>query len=384
MANSNTTKNNARMTDPSIRLAAGLNPKTGLPFKYGMSESALKENIRRVLRIQDEQDAVNRFTWYNLPDITGQELERLLYYKGQICMFYNEVLDKFFYLPFALDGTIDVYGRFTAVHPVPMGATTAKDQEARTKELGNWLSTVHLDVLYDIPSIEQLLSVDEGGNLLFNFDVKNLTNKTAILHDYSPQLSQTIIPRQQLNDGLLDVESDCIPFMRTALLNSTGVRGMRVSGETDAANVYAASEGINQAALSGQKFIPIIGMQEFQDFTDGSIGKAEEFLLAMQSLDNIRLGTYGLENGGIFQKKAHELQAEAAMAGGNTNLVIQDSLAKRQRWCNIINSLTGLGIWCEISETASGLDKNFDGEVSDEQDGQEEPVDAAAAQKEEI
>jgi hypothetical protein len=27
-------------------------------------------------------------------------------------------------------------------------------------------------------------------------------------------------------------------------------------------------------------------------------------------------------------------------------------------------------LWCEVSESASGLDKNMDGEVSDEQDGQ--------------
>lgn len=373
MATNNTTKKGPHMTDPSLAIAAGFNPKTGLPFKYGDTGSALKDNIRQLIRIQDEQDAVNRFTWYNLPDITGQELERILYYRGQICMFYNEALNKYFYLPYALDGTIDVYGRFTGVHPVPMGASNGQKEDGRVKELGNWLSTIHLDVLYDTPDLEEIADIDENGELVFNFSPLNLTSKTALLHDYSPQLSQSITPRQQLNDGLIDVESDCIPMMRTALLNSTGVTGMKVPNAEDAANVYTASAAINQAALSGQKFLPIVGMQEFQELGGGTVAQAQEFLLAMQSLDNIRLGTYGLNNGGIFVKKAHELQAEADLAGGNTNLVIQDSLARRQRWCNIINMQTGLGIWCEISETASGLDKNMDGEVSDEQDGQEEP-----------
>lgn len=373
MANSNI-KNTPRLTDPSLLLAAGFNPKTGLPLKFGEKSSTAKENIRRILRIQDEQDAVNRFTWYNLPDITGQELERLIYYKGQICMFYNETLGKFLYLPYALDGSIDVYGRYTAVHPVPMGSTELKDDDAKNKQLGNWLSTIHLEVLYDLPDFQSIASIDDMGNLQFNFDYKNLSTKTALLHDYTPQLSQTITSRQVLNDVILDVESDCIPFMRTALLNATGVRGIRVADASEAPGVWQASASMNEAALAGQKYIPIAGALDFQDLADGAPARAEEFLLAMQSLDNIRLGTYGLENGGIFQKKAHELQAEAAMAGGNTNLVIQDSLARRQRWCNIINSLTGLGIWCEISETASGLDKNFDGEVSDEQDGQEQPI----------
>lgn len=381
MANNNTTKkNNATMRDLMLMAQAGLfNQKTGLPYKYGTNAPPLKDNIRKLLRVQDEQDAVNRFTWYNLPDITGQELERLLYYKGQICMFYNETLNKYFYLPFALDGEIDVYGRFLTVHPVPMGSTNAQNEDAKTKALGNWLSTIKLDVIYDIPKLEEMASLSDTGELIFNFSPLNLTKKTAILYDYTPQLSQTIVSRQMLNEGLIDVESDCIPFMRTALLNGTGVRGMRVTTEADAANVFAASEGLNQAALAGQKFIPIVGMTQFQDFTSESLAHAEEFLLAMQSLDNLRLGTYGLENGGLFQKKAHELQAEAAMNGGNTNLILQDSLAQRQRFCNRVNAETGLGIWCEISETASGLDKNLDGEVSDEQDGQEMPVDNAAA-----
>ena len=30
---------------------------------------------------------LNRFQWYNLPlDISSQELERLLYYRGQLCI----------------------------------------------------------------------------------------------------------------------------------------------------------------------------------------------------------------------------------------------------------------------------------------------------------
>ena len=40
-------------------------------------------------------------------------------------------------------------------------------------------------------------------------------------------------------------------------------------------------------------------------------GKIEEYMLAMQSLDNLRLSGYGIDNGGLFEKKAHELQTEA-------------------------------------------------------------------------
>ena len=73
-------------------LAAGIDPKTGLPLKLGVGgENGVRSTIKAQLRIIDEQDAVNRFVWYNLPlDITSQELERLLYYRGQLYFFYFE------------------------------------------------------------------------------------------------------------------------------------------------------------------------------------------------------------------------------------------------------------------------------------------------------
>ena len=64
-------KNNAVYINQDVIskiLAAGIDPKTGLPLKLGTEcKSELKTNIRRQLRIIDEQDAINRFQWYNLP-----------------------------------------------------------------------------------------------------------------------------------------------------------------------------------------------------------------------------------------------------------------------------------------------------------------------------
>lgn len=348
------------MVDNDLRRQAGL-PES----KYGEKAprtSSVKERFRHILRTTDEQNAINRYTWYGLPDITSQELERMLYYKGQICIFYNEELDKFYYLPYALNGGIDVYSRFTSVRPVRMGSSETQKEDGNTKAIDAWLDNINLKVHYDIVMPE-------------DWKVEMMTNSTALLHDYSKQYSQTITPRQQLNEVLLDMEAECPAFMRTALALGTGITGIRVDSKNAAGLVDIVANGFVDAALSGQAFLPIIGQADFQELAKGQVAKAEEFLLAMQSLDNIRLGTYGLDNGGILMKKAHMLQDEANMAGGETGLVLQDGLAIRQHWCNIVNSIWGLGIWCEISEVASGLDKNMDGEVSDEQDGTEKPVD---------
>ena len=64
-------KNNAVYINQDVIskiLAAGIDPKTGLPLTLGTDcKSELKTNIRRQLRIIDEQDAINRIQWYNLP-----------------------------------------------------------------------------------------------------------------------------------------------------------------------------------------------------------------------------------------------------------------------------------------------------------------------------
>lgn len=345
--------NNAKLPNLETFYQAGINPKTGLPIKMGDGlDSWRKEAVKKNLRILDEQDAVNRYTWYNLPcDISSQELERLLYYKGQLAFFYCEPLDKFFFMPYALDGGIDFYGRYNRIHPVPMAEGTSDDEKREYAKQRNYLSTLKLDVVYDVP----LEEIDPF-------------TSCVLLHDYTKQMSQTIVSRQVLQDPLLDIMADCIPFMRTNLLNSTGVQGVRVNNQDEQSNVEAASMAVDKAALNGRKYIPIVGMAEFQDLAAGQVAKSEEFMLAMQSLDNFRLSLYGLDSGGLFEKKAHMLQSEADMNASTTGLVLQDGLAIRQRFCDIVNALFGVGISCEISETASGVDQNMDGLITDETD----------------
>ena len=344
-------------------IAAGIDPKTGLPIKaVGSLPCALKENIKHQLRIIDEQDAVNRYTWYNLPDgLNGQMLERMLYYKGQLCFFYFEEMDKFYFMPYALDGGIDFYGRYIGVHPIPFSGGTTDEEKALASKQMTILSAKKLKPTYDIILPEEL--IEEG--------ISALTTRCVLLKDYTEQLAQTITPRQILNDSILDVEAECIPFMRTALIRATGVKGMRVGNPDEYQNVNAANNSMLDAALTGKVNIPILGQVDFQELNDGTVAKADEFMMALQSLDNFRLSTYGLDNGGLFQKKQHMLQSEQEMnaaGGGSVGLVMQDGLSIRQRFCDIVNSIWGIGIWCDVSETVSGTDKNMDGELSDQND----------------
>lgn len=354
-------KNNAALYDPNILISAGIDPKTGLPIRMDNSLSCIqKADIKKQLRIVDEQDAVNRFTWYNLPEgLNGKLMERILYYKGQAMLFSLD--NKFYFLPYTLDGTIDVYGRFLGVSPLPFNGTANDGKPDKP-----WIQGLTFNPVYEVELPEDYL------NLSFEELEEKISKSCVLLKDYTEQYSQTNIARQILNDPVLDIMSECFPFMRTALINSTGVQGMRVNTENEAASVYAANNAITKAALEGRAKVPIVGNVDFQDLTGGNIAKAEEFLLAMQSLDNYRLSLYGLDNGGLFQKKSHMLEAEQEMNSGNVGLVLRDSLQCRQDFCDIVNSIWGLDIWCEPSEVVLGMDMTGDGVAGDNESNQHE------------
>ena len=369
--------NNARLpnVEPSIAAGIPLTKKTNVRavkdfMEFGNSTNWRKEGVKKQLRIIDEQDAVNRYKWYNLPcDLSSQELERLLYYRGQLCFFYVPEIDQFIFSPYALDGTIDYYGRYNTVHPVPWAEGMENEKKS---PLSAYLANKKLDVLYGVPSTSKDL---------IKWAKKFAQGSACVLvHDYTKQLSQTVISRQILQDPLLDLMSDCIPFMRTCLLGGTGVKGMRISNEADYPNVLDANNAFEKAALEGDIYVPIVGSVDFQSLTDGQVLKAEEFLLAMQGLDNYRLSLYGLDNGGLFQKKSHMLEAEQSMNAGKAAIPLNDGLTIRQNFADIVNSITELGISVGVAEEVIGADMNGDGMAYDDLDqsgmiGGEQPHD---------
>ena len=349
-------QNNAAMWDIKTLIAAGVNPVTGLPIKAGLVPGVEKEAIKKNLRILDEQDAVMRYKWYNLPlGMSSDEFERLIYYKGQLAFFYMADVDQFYAMPYALDGSIDFYGRFNSVHPIPFAEGTGDEEKKRIAQQRQILSKLRLNCVYDVLEPEEITA-----------DV--IRNSCVLMHDYTPQLSQTIIPRQQLQEGILDIMAEIIPYAHTALANSTGIQGMRVNTEDEQSNVMAANASINRAALNQEKYMAIVGKLDFQDLTSGEVAKSEEFLMVLQALDNLRLSFYGIDNGGLFEKKAHTLQSEQEMNRGNTGLVYDNGLMRRRHWCDIINSIWDIGMWCDPGEAVSGVDINGDGMIADDTD----------------
>lgn len=329
-------------------LQAGIDPKSGLPIKATSGDKTrLKDDIKRQLTIIDEQDAINRYVWYNLPDtLDGNLIERILYYRGQGMLF--KMNERVFFLPYALDGDIDVYGRYLTVTPVPFNGAT-KDGKNEP-----WIQGLKRIPVY---TIGQMLSMDK----------EKPEECCILLKDYSSGMSQTITPRSNLQESLLDAMSEIFPLARTSLIANCGVKAMRVNDEDQQSSVKEASRSIYHSALVGDPLIPIVGSVEFQELTNGSPLSGEEYLIMLQAMDNYRLSMYGLKTGGLFQKQSHMLQSEQDMNSGNTGLIMQDGLTLRQTFCDIANILFNLNIWCEPSETTLGIDRDMNGMIGDEQ-----------------
>ena len=337
---------------PNIQdiLAAGIDPKTGLPLKFISGEpEETASNARRMFRIIDEQNAVNRFNWINLPDgLDGKLLERIIYYKGQGAFFYWEEKKKFAFLPFTLADGLDEYGRFESIYPIPFMGTL----EDKKRILGSAYKVKYAIELNEL-------------------DTEDIMGSAVILRDYTQQLSQTIVPRAVLQEWIVNAMGETAAFLRTKLLIGTGINGLKCNGADQVGDVKELARGMAMAALKGEPFVGIEGAAKLEleslDNSTGSAMRAEDYLIAMQAYDNIRLGAYGLDNGGIFEKKAHITNEELAMNGSSVGMVFQDCLANRQEFCDIVNSIWGLNIDCVPSETITGMDDNGDGYIADDE-----------------
>ena len=65
------------------------------------------------------------------------------------------------------------------------------------------------------------------------------------------------------------------------------------------------------------------------------------------------------------KKKAHTTDLENSINLGTSSFALEDGLYNRQQWCDIINSYTGFGIWCEPKEVTAGADLNMDGMIGE-------------------
>ena len=343
----------AKMFDGELARAANVQAKA----KYINENTAAifnasprREEYLKLFRILDEQDAVNRYHWFNIPaNLSSQEIERMLYYRGQLCFFYYKDLDEFYFMPYALSGGLDYYGRYKTIHPVPWCASEEGKKTPEYKQKEAVLSQLLLGCKYDV--------VEEG-----ELNDDEIMKSAVLLHDYTKQRAELNIPRQALNEAVLSSMADIMSYLDTALLIGSGVEGYRVETSAAKDEVKQLAGSIYKSAINKTPYVAVTGQIDFQELSTGGKKYAvSDFLMAFQGIDNFRLSTYGISNGGIYEKQAHVLEKEVEINNSNMYSAEQDGTKLRQRFCNIVNSIFGTEMWCEPSEAVLGYDLNGDG-----------------------
>lgn len=344
-------KNNANLPDIGSLISAGIDPKTRLPVKLMGKKDSLEPNLRKLLRIRDESEAVNRYDWWNTGlSISSNMLERFLYYRYKLGFFYFN--GGFWVMPVTLSGTgtLDFYNLENEVTPVPWNDGASAEQK-------KVLSSIKLKVVK-----EPMLTAAP----------QDFEHSCVILRDYTPQGDiNSGIPRATLQEGIISLESCILPYMRTNLMNNTGIMGVKISDQQEANDVIEAANAVDAAASSGSPWVPVLQKLDRQPLNNGGSSDSSTYLQAYQAVDNLRQSFLGVNKSGIYDKSQYVNAAQSAL-NVPTSFPLADGLKLRQDACGIINSIWPLGIWCEISETASGMDKSGDGVADDSKGGTED------------
>lgn len=357
-----------RLPDIETLRAMGFDPKAvdRLCGYLGATNSIDRvSDIKKLLRKNDRQQFTRRYVWENLPnDLTGEYIERVLYYKYSGIFFYIPELNTFNFLPYVGTG-LDEKGRYTRCKPLPFNGKSEKDAD---NEKQVYIPGLEFTPIYDITKTDPRIETDYAGNQNL---VNPMLNGCVILNSYGRGIAQREIPEQALIDPILDMMAEAMPMARTKLIASAGTTGMRVGNEDEQANVEAANMSIERAALNGKRFIPVVGTTEFQEFANDSGEDVEIFMRYMTELDNLRLQSYGLKNNGLFEKEAYVNNTMAQNSQVNVGQIYEDGLKLRQDFCDFVNANWGLGIFCNASETITNSDTNMDGEILDDNQSQQ-------------
>ena len=322
------------------------------PLQYGLHY----EELYNIMREQNFTETIERYMWTNVPfGLTQDLIERLLFFRGKGIFYFNDNLDKFQFLPFALNGTIDEYGRFLSCNTLPfVGVDQVKKNIKGKKEV----SAVYenLKIVYDLPYNEEMLSMVRGKEPV-----------GIILNDNSLAISQDPIIRSNYVKPVLHMMAVLMNIINSAMFGAADHSLIRAENESELKAVQQGIEAINKNILDGKRFTVVTAFSPIDTIKSSNTADLEGLFGTFNSLTNFLKSITGVANAGVFDKKAHLLQEEQRLNGSNSDDVYYNGLRLRQEFCLMVQAYYGYPIWCESKRGMSEVQaENMEtGETSD-------------------
>lgn len=344
------------MYDTNSIIAAGI-PLTKKQLKYGnaidqdgnvITPNPLKYNLDygSVLAIMTQQNRIEtleRYNWINVPfGLTPDLIERVLFYRGKGVLYYNDNVGKFQFLPFALNGLIDEYGRYLRVNTLPFTGVDEYKQEGikRSDVKANAKKPRYvyqdLDIVYDLPYDEESLKI-----------IREKKVVGIILNDSSIAVNQQPVIRSLYVEPVLRMLATLMQIINTAMFGAADHTLIQAENESEYASVVNGINAINQDILKGNRFTVVKSMGALTPLKTSNTADLEGLFGTFNSLTNFLKSITGVANAGVFDKKAHLLQEEQKLNGSNSDDIYYNGLRQRQEFCLMVQAYYGYPIWCE-------------------------------------
>ena len=334
-------------------LVMGGIPQSNKMIKYGNSideegkvivGNPLNKNLKydslfSIMRKQNMIETLERYQWINIPfGLTQDLIERLLFFRGKAVFYFNDKVGKFQFLPFALNKTIDEYGRYTRCNTLPFTGVD-DDQDKKSKKNKNDTQNLiyqDLELVYDLPYNEEMMNKVKNGNVV-----------GIVLNDSSLEISQQPIIRNNYVRPILHLMATLMQIINTAMFGCADHNLVSVSNQAELESINDQIEGINQDILRGKRFTAVVGAVPIQTLKTNNTANLEGLFNTFNSLNNFLKQITGVANAGVFDKKAHLLQSEQELNGSNADDIYYNGLRLRQEFCLMVQAYYNYPIWCE-------------------------------------
>lgn len=337
------------MFDTSSFLEAGITPSKKV-LKYGnaidqngnaITPNPIKYNLDydslfAIMREQNMVETLERYMWTNVPfGLTQDLIERLLFFRGKGIFYFNDKVDKFQFLPFALNGNIDEYGRYLKCNTLPFTGMDEVPKNGKAKKLQPVVYE-DLEIVYDIPYNEEM--------------VKNARKRKTVgivLNDNSLAISQQPIIRSNYVRPVLHMMATLMQIINTAMYGNADHNLIQVQNESELESINHQINAINFDILKGRRFTPVVGELPITPIKTSNTANLEGLFGTFNSLTNFLKSITGVTNAGVFDKKAHLLQEEQRLNGSNSDDIYYNGLRLRQEFCIMVQAYYGYPVWCE-------------------------------------
>lgn len=307
---------------------------TGNPQKLNLDYDSLYS----IMKHQNMIETNERYMWVNIPfGLTHDLIERLLFFRGKGVFYFNDKVEKFQFLPFALNGQIDEYGRYLKVNTLPFtGISEEEDEKKKRKKKLQPVLYENLEIVYDLPYNEEMLR-----------NARNKKTVGIILNDNSLAISQQPVIRSNFVKPVLRMMATLMQIINTAMYGNADHNLVQIENESEVKAFNQQVKAINNDIINGKRFTAVSGTFPITPIKTSNTANLEGLFGTFNSLSNFLKSITGVSNAGVFDKKAHLLQEEQKLNGSNSDDVYYNGLRLRQEFCLMVQAYYGYPIWCE-------------------------------------